>query len=207
MRGGILALVSLSLVGVGFSSWLIAGKDSPSRDAPLDSIGADGDFIDINKYLQITEVDTSNFVYNPTFGFLAPNDEVKAGYQGSLIFYGFFEVESGFLSDHVSPFLSSLKRNCSLDSSTNAASVFGSCVSEAKLAFGEKDKCDFSNSSYTGTLKNASTGNEVIPFSPSEFSNKQKLSFGVKYTFNSPSSSHGFSNSAISMSISINVEI
>lgn len=49
--GGILSIASLSLVGVGFSSWLITGKDNPTRDTPLDSIGADGEFSDINKYI------------------------------------------------------------------------------------------------------------------------------------------------------------
>lgn len=49
--GGLLGLISLSLVGVGFSSWLITSKDSPSRDTPLDSIGADGELSDINNYI------------------------------------------------------------------------------------------------------------------------------------------------------------
>ena len=63
MRGGILALVSLSLVGVGFSSWLITGKGSPSRDAPLDSIGADGDFSDINKFIKYDKRSSSVFEF------------------------------------------------------------------------------------------------------------------------------------------------
>ena len=46
----LLGLISLSLVGVDCSSWLITSKDSPSRDTPLDSIGADGEFSDINQY-------------------------------------------------------------------------------------------------------------------------------------------------------------
>ena len=48
--GGLLGLISLSLVGVGFSSWLITSNDSPSRDIPLDSIGAEGEFSNINQY-------------------------------------------------------------------------------------------------------------------------------------------------------------
>ena len=94
--GGLLGLISLSLVGVGFSSWLISSKDSPSRDTPLDSIGADGEFSDINQYLNIDSVDTSDFIYNSTFGFLGPNGEVISDHKGTLIFYGSFSVDKPF---------------------------------------------------------------------------------------------------------------
>ena len=111
MRGGLLGLISLSLVGVGFSSWLITSKDSPSRDTPLDSIGADGEFSDINQYLNIDSVDTSDFVYNSNFGFLGPSGEVVDNYKASIIFYGSFEVESGSLSEHIPSSVTTLKRN------------------------------------------------------------------------------------------------
>lgn len=203
--GGVLGIVSLSLIGVGFSSWLISSKEDININAPLGNVNADGDFCDINKYLTVTNVDTSDFNYSSTFGFLGPNDEVIDNYKGSIVFYGSFSDDEGSLSSHFSSSLSTLKRNCSLEGGS-AVSVFGSCISEAKLAFGQNDLYDFnSSSSYTGLLKNASTGNEVISFPASVFLNKQELKFGIKYTFNKPSGSHSFSS--MKMSVSIRVEI
>ena len=202
--GGLLGLISLSLVGVGFSSWLITSKDSPSRDTPLDSIGADGEFSDINQYLNIDSVDTSDFVYNSNFGFLGPNGEVISGYKGTLIFYGSFSVDNGSLSDHISSSLTTLKMNCFLEGGT-AASVFGRCVSEAKLAFNSNGSYDFNNSSYAGTLVNASNGNEVMSFPASVFSGKQQLLFGIRYTFNKPSGSHNFTDKSMSVFVSVGI--
>lgn len=206
MRGGLLGLISLSLVGVGFSSWLITSKDSPSRDTPLDNIGADGEFSDINQYLNIDSVDTSDFVYNSNFGFLGPNGEVISGYKGTLIFYGSFSVDNGNLSDHISSSLKEkdLKMNCFLEGGTTA-SVFGRCVSEAKLAFNSNGSYDFNNSSYAGTLVNASNGNEVMSFPSSVFSGKQQLLFGIRYTFNKPSGSHNFTDKSMSVSVSVGI--
>ena len=206
MRGGLLGLISLSLVGVGFSSWLITSKDSPSRDTPLDSIGADGEFSDINQYLNIDSVDNSDFVYNSNFGFLGPNGEVISGYKGTLIFHGSFSVDNGNLSDHISSSLKEkdLKMNCFLEGGTTA-SVFGRCVSEAKLAFNSNGSYDFNNSSYAGTLVNASNGNEVMSFPSSVFSGKQQLLFGIRYTFNKPSGSHNFTDKSMSVSVSVGI--
>ena len=204
MRGGLLGIVSLSLVGVGFSSWLISSKENINIDAPLGNVDADGDFCDINKYLTITDVDTSDFNYSSTFGFLGPNDEVIDNYKGSLVFYGSFSDNEGNLSSHFSSSISDLKRNCSLEGGS-AVSVFGNCISEAKLGFEQNGSYDFNSSSYTGLLENASTGNEVISFPASVFSDKQELKFGIKYTFNKPSGSHSFSS--MKMSVSIRVEI
>lgn len=206
MRGGLLGLISLSLVGVGFSSWLITSKDSPSRDTPLDSIGADGEFSDINQYLNIDSVDTSNFIYNSTFGFLGPNGEVISDHKGTLIFYGSFSVDNGNLSDHISSSLTTLKMNCFLEGRTTA-SVFGRCVSEAKLTFTFKSNgtFDFDTSSYPGTLVNESNGNEVMSFPSSVFSGKQKLLFGIRYTFNEPSGSHNFTDKSMSVSVSVGI--
>ncbi len=202
--GGLLGLISLSLVGVGFSSWLITSKDSPSRDAPLDSIGADGEFSDINQYLTLTGVDTSGFVYNSTFGFLGPNGEVINDYKGTLIFYGSFSVDNGSLSNHVPSSVNTLKMNCSLEGGS-AASVFGGCVSEAKLAFENNGSYDFTNSSYTGALVNSANGSEVISFPTSVLSGKQQLSFGIQYTFNKPSGSHSFSSKTMSVQVSVGI--
>ena len=204
--GGLLGLISLSLVGVGFSSWLITSKDSPSRDTPLDSIGADGEFSDINQYLNIDSVDTSDFVYNSNFGFLGPNGEVISDHKGTLIFYGSFSVDNGSLSDHISSSLatSNLKMNCFLEGGTTA-SVFGGCVSEAKLAFNSNGSYDFNKSSYTGTLVNPSNGNEVMSFPSSVFSGKQQLLFGIRYTFNKPSGSHNFTDKSMSVSVSVGI--
>ena len=202
--GGLLGLISLSLVGVGFSSWLITSKDSPSRDTPLDSIGADGEFSDINQYLNIDSVDTSDFVYNSTFGFLGPNGEVISDHKGTLIFYGSFSVDNGSLSDHISSSLTTLKMKCFLEGGT-AASVFGRCVSEAKLAFNNNGSYDFNNSPYPVTLVNASNGNEVMSFPSSVFSGKQQLLFGIRYTFNKPSGSHNFTDKSMSVSVSVGI--
>ena len=204
--GGLLGLISLSLVGVGFSSWLITSKDSPSRDTPLDSIGADGEFSDINQYLNIDSVDNSDFVYNSNFGFLGPNGEVISGYKGTLIFYGSFSVDNGNLSDHISSSLKEkdLKMNCFLEGGTTV-SVFGRCVSEAKLAFNSNGSYDFNNSSYAGTLVNASNGNEVMSFPSSVFSGKQQLLFGIRYTFNKPTGSHNFTDKSMSVSVSVGI--
>ncbi len=204
MRGGLLGLISLSLVGVGFSSWLITSKDSPSRDTPLDSIGADGEFSDINQYLNIDSVDTSDFVYNSNFGFLGPNGEVISDYKGTLIFYGSFSVDNGSLSDHISSSLTTLKMNCFLEGGT-MVSVFGRCVSEAKLAFNNNGSYDFNNSSYAGTLVDESNGNEVMSFPSSVFSGKQQLYFGIRYTFNKPSGSHNFTDKSMSVSVSVGI--
>ena len=204
MRGGLLGLISLSLVGVGFSSWLITSKDSPSRDTPLDSIGADGEFSDINQYLNIDSVDTSNFIYNSTFGFLGPNGEVISDHKGTLIFYGSFSVDNGSLSDHISSSLTTLKMNCFLEGGTTV-SVFGRCVSEAKLAFNNNGSYDFNNSSYAGTLVDESNGNEVMSFPSSVFSGKQQLYFGIRYTFNKPSGSHSFTDKSMSVSVSVGI--
>lgn len=203
--GGLLGLISLSLVGVGFSSWLITSKDSPSRDTPLDSIGADGEFSDINQYLNIDSVDTIDFVYNSNFGFLGPSGEVIDNYQASIIFYGSFEVESGSLSEHISSSVTTLKRNCILDSTTSAASVFGSCITESKLAFTQNDLYDFDGSEYTGILKNASTGHESLSFPSSVFLNKKKLLFGVRYTFSNPPKGKIFANTKMSVSVSVGI--
>lgn len=204
--GGLLGLISLSLVGVGFSSWLITSKDSPSRDTPLDSIGADGEFSDINQYLNIDSVDTSNFIYNSNFGFLGPNGEVISDHKGTLIFYGSFSVDNGNLSDHISSSLTTLKMNCFLEGGT-AASVFGRCVSEATLTFTFKSdgSFDFDTSSYPGTLVNPSNGNEVMSFPSSVFSGKQQLYFGIRYTFNKPSGSHNFTDKSMSVSVSVGI--
>lgn len=206
--GGLLGLISLSLVGVGFSSWLITSKDSPSRDTPLDSIGADGEFSDINQYLNIDSVDTSDFVYNSTFGFLGPNGEVISDHKGTLIFYCSFSVDNGNLSDHISSSLKEkdLKMNCFLEGGTTA-SVFGRCVSEAKLTFTFKSdgSFDFDTSSYPGTLVNESNGNEVMSFPSSVFSGKQQLLFGIRYTFNKPSGSHNFTDKSMSVSVSVGI--
>lgn len=204
--GRLLGLISLSLVGVGFSSWLITSKDSPSRDTPLDSIGADGDFSDINQYLNIDSVDTSDFIYNSTFGFLGPNGEVISDHKGTLIFYGSFSVDNGSLSDHISSSLNTLKMNCFLEGGTTV-SVFGRCVSEAKLTFTFKSNgtFDFDTSSYPGTLVNESNGNEVMSFPSSVFSGKQRLLFGIRYTFNKPSGSHIFTDKSRSVSVSVGI--
>lgn len=203
--GGLLGLISLSLVGVGFSSWLITSKDSPSRDTPLDSIGADGEFSDINQYLNIDSVDTSDFIYNSTFGFLGPNGEVISDHKGTLIFYGSFSVDNGNLSDHISSSLTTLKMNCFLEGGTTV-SVFGRCVSEAKLAFNNNGSYDFNNSSsYAGTLVDESNGNEVMSFPSSVFSGKQHLLFGIRYTFNKPSGSHNFTDKSMSVSVSVGI--
>lgn len=206
MRGGLLGLISLSLVGVGFSSWLITSKDSPSRDTPLDSIGADGEFSDINQYLNIDSVDTSDFIYNSTFGFLGPNGEVISNHKGTLIFYGSFSIDNGNLSDHISSSLTTLKMNCFLEGGTTV-SVFGRCVSEAKLTFTFKSNgtFDFDTSSYPGTLVNESNGNEVMSFPSSVFSGKQRLLFGIRYTFNKPSGSHNFTDKSMSVSVSVGI--
>ena len=205
MRGGLLGLICLSLVGVGFSSWLITSKDSPSRDTPLDSIGADGEFSDINQYLNIDSVDTSDFIYNSTFGFLGPNGEVISDHKGTLIFYGSFSIDNGNLSDHISSSLTTLKMNCFLEGGTTV-SVFGRCVSEAKLAFNNNGSYDFNNSSsYAGTLVNESNGNEVMSFPSSVFSGKQQLLFGIRYTFNKPSDSHNFTDKSMSVSVSVGI--
>ena len=185
---------------------MITSKDSPSRDTPLDSIGADGEFSDINQYLNIDSVDTSNFVYNSNFGFLGPNGEVISGYKGTLIFHGSFSVDNGSLSDHISSSLTTLKMNCFLEGGT-AASVFGRCVSEAKLTFTFKSdgSFDFDTSSYPGTLVNESNGNEVMSFPSSVFSGKQLLRFGIRYTFNKPSGSHNFTDKSMSVSVSVGI--
>lgn len=140
--GGILSIASLSLVGVGFSSWLITGKDNPTRDTPLDSIGADGDFSDINKYLNLTERNSSDFVWNNKLKcFQAPNNEIIDGYQGKLYLY--FSVNTGddSIKDHLPSSQNTRKiiSDIALDTSNPSASdlkkvsAFSSSIADAKL--------------------------------------------------------------------------
>lgn len=158
--------------------------------------------------MNIDSVDTSDFVYNSNFGFLGPNGEVISDHKGTLTFYGSFSVDNGSLSDHISSSLKEkyLKMNCFLEGGTTA-SVFGGCVSEAKLTFTFKSdgSFDFDTSSYPGTLVNESNGNEVMSFPSSVFSGKQKLLFGIRYTFNKPSGSHIFKDKSMSVSVSVGI--
>ena len=129
-------------------------------------------------------------------------------YKASIIFYGSFEVESGSLSEHISSSVTEFKRNCILDSTTSAASVFGSCIAESKLAFTQNDLYDFDGSKYTGILKNASTGHEILSFSSlpsSVFLNTKKLWFGVQYTFSNPPKGKTFANTTMSVSVSVGI--
>ena len=96
-----------------------------------------------------------------------------------------------------------MKRNCILDSTTSAASVFGSCITESKLAFTQN--YDFDGSEYTGILKNESTGHESLSFPSSVFLNKKKLLFGVRYTFNNPPKGKIFANTKMSVSVSVGI--
>lgn len=183
--GGILSIASLSLVGVGFSSWLITGKDNPTRDTPLDSIGADGEFSDINKYLNLTERNSSDFVWNNKLKcFQAPNNEIKDGYQGKLYLYFSIDTGNDQIQKHLPTKLSTMKvlSNIVPDSSNSAdlktAQDFSSAISEAKLV------CSAAKITGTGVFDNNDTilGNRE--------NNSWKETFSVNY-----SSLNGFANS------------
>lgn len=140
--GGLLGLISLSLVGVGFSSWLINSKDNPSNDASLDHIDADGDFSDINNYLSLTKRESGDFVWNNKLKcFQAPNNEIIDGYQGKLYLY--FSVNTGDdpIKDHLPSSQNTRKivSDIALDTSNPSASdlkkvsAFSSSIADAKL--------------------------------------------------------------------------
>ena len=141
--GGLLGLISLSLVGVGFSSWLINSKDNPSNDASLDHIDADGDFSDINNYLSLTKRESGDFVWNNKLKcFQAPNNEIIDGYQGKLYLY--FSVNTGDdpIKDHLPSSQNTRKivSDIALDTSFNPSAndqkkalAFSSSIADAKL--------------------------------------------------------------------------
>lgn len=213
--GGILSIASLSLVGVGFSSWLITGKDNPTRDNPLDSIGADGDFSDINNYLKIDSIDTSKLSWNDTKKtFNTPNNEIIANNNGYL--YVFFSRDTGddLIKDHLISSRSTFKIVLDFEkkdqsASGNPISTFSNLITDRKL-IGSSSALSSSAKFDSGIAGTKADGNWQGTFSVDEstlnsFSTCKKYSFGVRYTFN-PTNSNISYPSTTSRIASVHVE-
>ncbi len=209
MRGGLLGLISLSLVGVGFSSWLITSKDSPSRDAPLDSIGADGEFSDINQYLTLTQIDTSSFVWNNKLKcFRTSEDEIISQTQGIIYLYFTIDTGSDSIQSHLPSSFSSLNVVSDIFSSSSSdQSKISSCsslLSRADLICSPSslDSSSFSNSAVAGK-KEEGTWKESFNLSDiSEIGKASFYYFAIRYTF-SPDSNEDFFTSSKTLSASI----
>lgn len=189
--GGLLGLISLSLVGVGFSSWLITSKDSPSRDTPLDSIGADGEFSDINQYLNIDSVNTNNLSWNnngKTFN--AANNEIVAAQPGYLFL--FFNINTGtdLIKSHL-PSNSSMKIvvdfSTKQGSTSDPVTALSNSIQSRKI-IGSVSTLD-SNANFDSGMdgvKKDKTWQSSFTFDESLFSgidSSTKYYFGVRYKF------------------------
>lgn len=207
--GGLLGLVSLSLVGVGFSSWLITSKDSPSRDTPLDSIGADGEFSDINQYLTLTKIDPSGFVWNNKLKcFRTSEDEIKSQTQGKIDLYFTIDTGSDLIQSHLPSSVSTLCVVSDIfSSSSSEQSKISSCSSlltKAELIYSSNslNTSSFGSSAITGT-KEEGTWKESFNLSDlSEIGKASTYYFAIRYTF-SPDNNADFFTSNKTLSASI----
>ena len=209
MRRGLLGLISLSLVGVGFSSWLITSKDSPSRDTPLDSIGADGEFSDINQYLTLTKIDSSGFVWNNKLKcFRTSEDEIKSQTQGKIDLYFTIDTGSDLIQSHLPSSASTLSVVSNIfSSSSSEQSKISSCSSlltKAELIYSSNslNTSSFGGSTITGT-KEEGTWKESFNLSNiSEIGKASIYYFAIRYTF-SPDNNADFFTSNKTLSASI----
>ena len=209
MRGGLLGLISLSLVGVGFSSWLITSKDSPSRDTPLDSIGADGEFSDINQYLTLTKIDSSGFVWNNKLKcFRTSEDEIKSQTQGKIDLYFTIDTGSDLIQSHLPSSASTLSVVSDIFSSSSSEqskiSACSSLLTKAELIYSSNslNTSSFGSSTITGT-KEEGTWKESFNLSNiSEIGKASIYYFAIRYTF-SPDNNADFFTSNKTLSASI----
>lgn len=205
--GGLLGLISLSLVGVGFSSWLITSKDSPSRDTPLDSIGADGEFSDINQYLTLTEIDPSGFVWNNKLKcFRTSGDEIKSETQGKIDLYFTIDTGSDLIQSHLPSSASTLSVVSDIFSSSEQSKISScsSLLTKAELIYSSNslDTSSFGSSTITGT-KEEGTWKESFNLSNiSEIGKASTYYFAIRYTF-SPDNNADFFTSNKTLSASI----
>ena len=207
--GGLLGLISLSLVGVGFSSWLITSKDSPSRDTPLDSIGADGEFSDINQYLTLTKIDSSGFVWNNKLKcFRTSEDEIKSQTQGKIDLYFTIDTGSDLIQSHLPSSASTLSVVSDIfSSSSSEQSKISSCSSlltKAELIYSSNslNTSSFGGSTITGT-KEEGTWKESFNLSDlSEIGKASTYYFAIRYTF-SPDNNADFFTANKTLSASI----
>ena len=214
MRGGLLGLISLSLVGVGFSSWLITSKDSPSRDTPLDSIGADGEFSDINNYLNIDKIDDSGLYWNNSKKktFNGPNQEIIADNPGYLYIYFSRDTGDDLIKDHLIRTSNTFKVVLDFSKAPNASggdpiSAFSKAISDIKL-IGQASSFSVTpsfDSGYSGTKKEGSWQGifTVDQTKLSNFSTSKKYYFGVQYKFNASDISF---SSSVRRTASVHVE-
>ena len=209
MRGGLLGLISLSLVGVGFSSWLITSKDSPSRDTPLDSIGADGEFSDINQYLTLTKIDPSGFVWNNKLKcFRTSEDEIKSETQGKIDLYFTIDTGSDLIQSHLPSSASTLSVVSDIFSSSSSEqskiSACSSLLTKAELIYSSNslNTSSFGSSTITGT-KEEGTWKESFNLSNiSEIGTASTYYFAIRYTFSPDNNADFFaSNKTLSASI------
>ena len=209
MRRGLLGLISLSLVGVGFSSWLITSKDSPSRDTPLDSIGADGEFSDINQYLTLTKIDSSGFVWNNKLKcFRTSEDEIKSQTQGKIDLYFTIDTGSDLIQSHLPSSASTLSVVSNIFSSSSSEqskiSACSSLLTKAELIYSSNslNTSSFGGSTITGT-KEEGTWKESFNLSNiSEIGKASIYYFAIRYTF-SPDNNADFFTSNKTLSASI----
>ena len=205
--GGLLGLISLSLVGVGFSSWLITSKDSPSRDTPLDSIGADGEFSDINQYLNLTRIDSSDFVWNNKLKcFRTSEDEIKSETQGKIDLYFTIDTGSDLIQSHLPSSASTLSVVSDIFSSSEQSKISScsSLLTKAELIYSSNslNTSSFGSSTITGT-KEEGTWKESFNLSNiSEIGKASTYYFAIRYTFSPDNNADFFaSNKTLSASI------
>ena len=205
--GGLLGLISLSLVGVGFSSWLITSKDSPSRDTPLDSIGADGEFSDINQYLTLTKIDSSDFVWNNKLKcFRTSEDEIKSATQGKIDLYFTIDTGSDLIQSHLPSSASTLSVVSDIFSSSEQSKISScsSLLTKAELIYSSNslNTSSFGGSTITGT-KEEGTWKESFNLSNiSEIGKASIYYFAIRYTC-SPDNNADFFTSNKTLSASI----
>ena len=189
MRGGLLGLISLSLVGVGFSSWLITSKDSPSRDTPLDSIGADGEFCDINKYIISMNVNASVFT-DHGFKSNSGDDSIASDNIGTIVCS--FSLSTGNTSNPLSTHIPSgynLVPVVKLSSkSKNGTYSDGYSIFQDFDTTSSRNRYDSSHNQAGNTLASTRTTNSysmtdsfVVPMNDSSYSNAFNGSFVTRY--------------------------
>lgn len=186
--GGILSIASLSLVGVGFSSWLITGKDNPTRDTPLDSIGADGEFCDINKYVNGLQVTATVFADH---GFKSNADDSTSNTNPGTIACSFrlnTLDSSDPLSNHI-PSGYNLVLVVNLSSKNkNGEYSDGYSIFQDFDTTSSRNRYDSSHNQAGNTLASTRTTNSysmtdsfVVPMNDSSYSNAFNGSFVTRY--------------------------
>ena len=172
--------------------------------APLDSIGADGEFSDINQYLNLTKIDSSDFVWNNRLKcFRTSEDEINSQTQGKIDLYFTIDTGSDLIQSHLPSSVSTLSVVSDIFSSSSSEhSKISSCSSlltKAELIYSSNslDTSSFGSSAITGT-KEEGTWKESFNLSDlSEIGKASTYYFAIRYTFSPDNNADFFTSNLI----------